>query len=84
MRPSGKLWLMILSKVTKKVPDRYEMVSLDATSLVTNVPLEETSAIILKRIYDNKEIITDTSKQEMKKLLILCMKHIHYTFDEET
>ena len=75
---------MILSKVTKKVPDRYEMVSLDTTSLVTNVPLEETSAIILKRIYDNKEIITDTSKQEMKKLLILCMKHVHYTFDEDT
>ena len=75
---------MILSKVTKRVPDRYEMVSLDTTSLVTNVPLEETSAIILKRIYDNKEIITDTSKQEMKKLLILCMKHVHYTFNEDT
>ena len=84
MGPSGKIWLMILSKVTKKVPDRYEMMSLDTTSLVTNVPLEETSAIILNRIYDNKEIITDTSKQEMKKLLILCMKHVHYTFDEDT
>ena len=43
-------------------------------SLFTNVPLEETIEIILKRIYINKEITTDITKQEMKELLILCKK----------
>ena len=43
-------------------------------SLFTNVPLEETIEIILKRIYINKEITTDIPKQEMKELLILCKK----------
>ena len=48
------------------------MVPFDLTSSFTNVPLEETFEIIFKRIYLNKEINTDISKQEMKELLILC------------
>ena len=50
------------------------MVSFDVASLFTNVSLEETIKIILKRIYINKEITTDIPKQEMKELLIFCTK----------
>ena len=50
------------------------MVSFDVASLFTNVPLEETIEIILKRICINKGVITDIPKQEMKELLILCTK----------
>ena len=46
------------------------------TSLFTNVPLEKTIEIILKRIYVNKEITTEIPKQEMKELLILCTFYI--------
>ena len=53
-------------------------------SLFTNVPLEETIEIILKRIYINKEITTDIPKQEMKELLILFTKNVHFTFNNET
>ena len=59
-------------KKKKKVTDGYKMVPFDLTSSFTNVPLEETFEIIFKRIYLNKEITTDISKQEMKELLILC------------
>ena len=50
------------------------MVSFKGESLFTNVPLEETIEIILKRIYINKEITADIPKKEMKELLILYTK----------
>ena len=46
----------------QKVPDGYKMMSFDVAALFTNVPLEETIEIILKRIYVNKEISTDIPK----------------------
>ena len=60
------------------------MVSFDVASLFTNVPLEETIEIILKRICINKGVITDIPKQEMKELLILCTKNVHFTFNNDT
>ena len=60
------------------------MVSFVVASLFTNVPLEETIEIILKRICINKGVITDIPKQEMKELLILCTKNVHFTFNNET
>ena len=39
---------------------------------------------IRKRIYINKEITTDIPKQEMKELLILFTKNVHFTFNNET
>ena len=68
----------------QKVPYGYKMFSFDVASLFTNVPLEETIEIILKRICINKEIITDIPKQEMKELLILCTKNVHFTFNNDT
>ena len=58
----------------KQVPDDYKMVSFDVASLFTNVSLEETIEIVLKRIYVNKEITTDISKQQMNELLFLRTK----------
>ena len=48
------------------------MVSFDVKSLFTNVPLERTIDIILKRIL---------TKKEMKELLLLCTKNVHFTFN---
>ena len=42
----------------QKVSDGYKIVSFDVASLFTNVPLDTTIKIILKRIYDNNEINT--------------------------
>ena len=67
----------------KQVPDGYKIVSFDVKSLFTNVPLEKTIEITLKRIYERKEINTSISKKEMKQLLTLCTKNVHFTYDNK-
>ena len=39
--------------------------------------------MILKRIYIIKKIITDIPKQEIKELLILCTKNVHFIFNNK-
>ena len=68
----------------QKVPDGYKMVLFDVASLFTNVPYDTTIEIILKRIYDNSEINTSITKMEMKELILLCTKTVHFTFDGKT
>ena len=67
----------------KSVPPNHKMVSFDVTSLFTNVPLEYTIDIILRRIYDEKEIRTNIPKKDMKTLLLLCMKNVHFSFNDQ-
>ena len=50
-------------------------------SLFTNVPLEYTTDLILKRIYDNGELSTDITRSEMKEMLTLCTKNVYFTFN---
>ena len=50
-------------------------------SLFTNVPLDFTIEIVLKRIYELKEIETSITRTEMKELLLLCTKNVHFSFD---
>ena len=59
------------------------MVSFDVKSLFTNVPLERTINIILKKIYVEKLIITDIKEKELKGLLMLCTKQVHFSFNNE-
>ena len=65
----------------KKVPERFQMVSFDVKSLFINVPLETTIDIILRRIYTNHELKTSLTKKEVKELLLLCTKNVHFTFN---
>ena len=59
------------------------MVSFDVKSLFTSVPLTETIDIILDRVYNRKEISTALTKNEIKKLLTLCTKNVHFTLNNE-
>ena len=62
----------------------YKMVSFDVKSLFTNVPLDRTINIILKRIYDQAELLTFLTRSELKEMLLLCTKKIHFTFNGKT
>ena len=42
------------------------------------MPLQKTTDIILKPIYENKEINTSISKKDMKDMLILYTKNVHF------
>ena len=65
----------------EQVPGGYKMVSFEVKLLFTNAPLEKTTEITLDRIYERKEINTLISKKEMKQLLTLCTKSVHFTYD---
>ena len=57
------------------------MVSVHVVSLCMNVLLDTIIDIIVKRIYDNNEINTSITKKEIKELILLCTKRVHFTFD---
>ena len=49
--------------------DDYMFISLDIAPLFTNLPLKKTVNIILKRIYNEKQIPASLSKRSLKKLV---------------
>ena len=53
----------------------YEMVSFDMKSFFTNVPLDRTIDIILRRIYDHKELETPITKPDERSAHILYQKY---------
>ena len=57
--------------------------SSDVVSLFTNVPLEETIDIAIKRMYNKNEISTNILKQEMNELLYFCAKNAHFTMNSK-
>ena len=69
---------------TEKILTGCQMVSFDVKLLFTNVPLDHTCDIILKIIFDKREIQTTMSKKELKELLILSPKNVHFTFGGKT
>ena len=54
----------------------------DVNSLFAYVSLDAT--IVLKHIYNNKEINTAINKREMKELIKLCTKDVHFNFNGAT
>ena len=58
------------------------MVSFDVKSLFTNVPLECTIDLVLKRIYDNGELSTDITRSEMKEMLKMLHLIVTYTYKQ--
>ena len=64
-------------------PDGYEMISFDVVSLFTNVPLEKTIDIIMKKVYQEKRIKTKIKPEKLRTLLYLCTKEGHFTFNGE-
>ena len=65
----------------QKIPNNFKLISFDVTSLFTNVPLDFTIDVILKRIYDNNEVNTNMLKQQMRNLLLLCAKNMHFSYN---
>ena len=64
-----------------KIPAQHKVISFDVKALFTNVPLDYTINLIIKKIYDNHEINTNISRKEMKDFFILCTKNVHFSLD---
>ena len=65
------------------MPAGYEMLLFDVKSLFTNVLLNQTIDIILRRIYDHKELETSITRCEMKEMFILSTKNVHFTYNRK-
>ena len=64
-------------------PDDYKLISFDVTPLFTNVPLDHTTSIILKRISGPRNLETKISRTETKGHLPLCTKNVHFFYDNK-
>ena len=75
------------SERIKKTPkelirnEEHTLISLDAASLFTNVPLRKTINIILEHVYNQKLIKTTLSKKVLKKLILDTCQKTAFTFN---
>ena len=65
------------------MPSSYHMVSFDVKSLFTNVPMEHTIGLVLKRIKNKGELVTNITRSEMKEMLLLCTKNVHFSYNHD-
>lgn len=64
-------------------PNGYKLISFDVKALFTNVPLDFTINLILRRIYDGKELTTTIPKESMKEMLLLCTKNVIFSYNND-
>ena len=48
--------------------------------LSSNIPIHQIVNLILRSIYDHRELIISIARVEMKKMLILYTKNIYFTY----
>ena len=65
------------------MPKDHSFISFDVKSLFTNVRLDFTVSVMLGRIYNENETHTNIKKSEMKELLLLCTKNVHFTVNND-
>ena len=67
----------------QNIPNNFKLISFDVTSLFTNVPLDFKIDVILKRTYNQNEVNTNIPKQQIKDLLLLCTKNVHFSYNSD-
>ena len=55
----------------QKIPSNHQLISFDVVLLFTNVPIDASIDINVRRIYEFKEIDTRTTKNEIRELILL-------------
>ena len=71
-----------LSRIRDKtIASDCVIVSLDVESLFTSVPLDFTINLILDKVYKYSSIQTKLKCNELKQLLELCTKVMHFSFE---
>ena len=67
-----------------KIPAQHKVISFDVEALFTNVSLDYAIDLIINRIYDKNEINTNISRKEMKDLLIVRTKIVHFSLASQS
>ena len=66
-----------------QVPSGFHMGSFDGKSLFTNVPSENTIGLVLEQIYTKGELVTNITRSEIKEMLLLCTKNVHFSYNHD-
>ena len=73
LTPLGKWERSLLNTETfikhiksQRIPDGYQMISFDVKSLFTNVPVNETINVILRKVYYENKIVTNIPRSMLK------------------
>ena len=69
-----------ITHIKGHIPNNFKLICFDVTSLFTKVPLDFTIDVILKQIYDENEVNTNIPKPQMRDLLLLCTKNVHFSY----
>ena len=68
---------------SQQTPCNHQVMSFDVVLLFTNVPIDATIDIIIGGTYEFNEIDTRITKNELRELILLCTKDVHFTFTGE-
>ena len=74
---------LVFWTVYSSFPSNHQLISFYVVLLFTNVPIDAPTDIIIRRIYEFKEIDTRITKNEMREFILLCTKSVHFTFNGE-
>ena len=66
-------------KTVVPLDSNSKLVSLDVSSLFTSLPSDFTIDVILQQIYRETEIVTNITPNELKELLLLSTKNVHFS-----
>ena len=65
----------------QNIPNNFKLISFNVTSLFTNVTLDVTLDVILKQIYDRNEANPNVLKQQIKDLLLVSTRNVHFSYN---
>ena len=73
----------VIQKFKNVVPldSTSKLVFFNVSSLFASVPLDFTIDVILRRIYREKAIVMNITLNELKELVLLCTKNVHFSFN---
>ena len=66
---------------TISIPSDHKLISFDVKLLFTYVALDFIIDLILKRIHEDNRIQTNIKKKEIKQILLLCAKNVHFSYN---
>ena len=69
-----------MKKIQEVSVSNYFMVSFDVCSLFTNIPLNETTDLVVDIIFNNKSM--NITKPHLKKLFVFATSQTHFLFNE--
>ena len=66
---------------TISIPSDHKLISFDVKLLFTYVALDFIIDLILKRIHEDNRIQKNIKKKEIKQILLLCTKNVHFSYN---